>query len=100
MTATQTNSFPNVAPPPGAAVVDDWQSGPPPYRIVLGRKRSVGDAAVWTSVGWGYPETYLACVERFASAKGSEDATFASWVTARLLRLWSWSARCGINCTR
>jgi hypothetical protein len=48
---------------------------------------------------WGVG-TYSACVERSAPAKGSDDAMFALWVTARLPRPWSWSARCAINCTR
>ena len=30
-TATQTNPHPNIAPAAGAAVVDDWEPGPPPY---------------------------------------------------------------------
>jgi hypothetical protein len=45
---TTTNPNPDVAPPPGAAFVDDWQ--PEQYRMVLGPKRDVaGEVAVWTS---------------------------------------------------
>ena len=45
---TTTNQYPNVAPPPGAAFVDDWQ--PEQYRMVLGPKRDIGgEVAVWTS---------------------------------------------------
>jgi hypothetical protein len=40
----------DIAPPPGASFVDDWQSGPPPYRIVLGATRVVGNVEVNTSV--------------------------------------------------
>ena len=45
-------------------------------------------------------QIYLACVERFPSAKGNENATIAAWGTARLPRPCSSSARCGMNCTR
>jgi hypothetical protein len=45
---TTTNPFPNVAPPPGASFVDDWQFGQ--YRMVRGAKRDVaGEVEVWTS---------------------------------------------------
>jgi hypothetical protein len=50
MTTTQTDQFPNVTPPPGASFVDEWQSGPPPHRVVLGAAYIVGDIEVQTSV--------------------------------------------------
>jgi hypothetical protein len=48
MTTTPTNPYPNVAPPPGATFVDDWQSEQ--YRMVLGARRDVAGVQVWTSV--------------------------------------------------
>lgn len=47
---TSTDPFSNVTPPPGASFVDDWQSGPPAYRIVLGPQRVIGDIEAQTSV--------------------------------------------------
>jgi len=49
-TDTQTNPHPNIAPPAGAAVVDDWEPGPPPYRVILGRTRTVGPAELQLAV--------------------------------------------------
>lgn len=46
----------DITPPPGAAVVDDWEPGPPPYRIILGIERNIDDytggrgVQTWTSV--------------------------------------------------
>jgi hypothetical protein len=48
MTATQTNPYPNIAPPAGASWVGDWQ--PEGYRIVFGPTRTVaGEVKVYTS---------------------------------------------------
>jgi hypothetical protein len=40
----------DITRPPVAGFVDDRQQGPPPYRIVLGTKRVIGDIEVQTSV--------------------------------------------------
>ena len=45
-----TTPPPDVPLPAGAAVADDWQPGPAPYRIVLGTKRRIGEVEVQTSV--------------------------------------------------
>jgi hypothetical protein len=43
ITPTTTNQAPTgVEPLSGAAIVDDWQPGPRPYRVILGRTRVVG----------------------------------------------------------
>ncbi|HEX5253088.1 MAG TPA: hypothetical protein VFW69_04295 [Mycobacterium sp.] len=49
MTTATTNPRPDVAPPPGAAFVDDWQ--PEQYRIVYGSRREIsGEVEVSASV--------------------------------------------------
>jgi hypothetical protein len=48
MIATQTN--PDIAPPPGAALVGDWEPGPPAHRVILGPRRVVGEAVLHTVV--------------------------------------------------
>jgi len=45
-----TTTSPDVAPPAGAAVVDKWQPGPPPYRVILGPTRVIGPAEVQGAV--------------------------------------------------
>ena len=45
-----TKTIPNVEPPSGAAFVDDWQPGTPPYRVIFGQKRYVDDECnIWVN---------------------------------------------------
>ncbi len=47
---TSAPTVPNVAPPTGAVIVDDWQQDDPhPYRVVIGAERTVTDHKVRVS---------------------------------------------------
>ncbi len=39
-----------VTPPPGASSVDEWQPGPPPWRVVLGLAHTVGGVEIQPSI--------------------------------------------------
>jgi hypothetical protein len=45
-----TTTTPDIAPPATASSVDDWQPGPPHYRVILGLTRAVGPAEVQLAV--------------------------------------------------
>jgi hypothetical protein len=49
-TTQNTTTNPTVAPPAGAEFVDEWQPGPPTYRVIFGPTRLVGEAEVHSSV--------------------------------------------------
>jgi len=47
-TISYTPAMTYVAPPASAEFVDEWQPGPPPYRIMLGAKRYIDDECnIW-----------------------------------------------------
>jgi hypothetical protein len=87
-TTAQINPYPDIAPPAGARIADDWQdSDPLPYRVVLGADRTVTDHPLTVSpsaVQWvdgsiddgriEYPHVYVIDGENWLSPLNSDQA--------------------------